>query len=194
MALAGLVCDSTFHIPHFTFNISLDSSVVSFLPLYGEMISGDPMNLEYFHPLFVHFPVALTLTGAVLLLYGTAGGNKDLLRAGLLVLIIGGAMVIPTYITGQVARAVLEDSSAFDRDLPTLDTHEDLGLASLAVLVALGIVAGLTLGKWDPEARHWGVVALALAAALLIGVTAFYGGRLVFEQGIGVRIEAPLKR
>ena len=109
------------------------------------------MNLEYFHPLFVHFPVALTLTGAVLLLYGTVRRHKNTLKAGLLVLVIGGAMVIPTYITGQVARAVLEDSSAFERDLPTLDTHEDLGLASLAVLVALGIVAGLTLGKWDPE-------------------------------------------
>jgi len=148
------------------------------------------MNLEYFHPLFVHFPVALTLTGAILLLYGTARRQRNTLRAGLLVLIVAGAMVIPTYITGQVARAVLEDSPAFERDLPTLDTHEDLGLASLAVLIALGIVAGLTLAKWDPEAGHWGLVALALAAGVLIAVTAFYGGRLVFEQGIGVRVEA----
>ncbi len=156
------------------------------------------MNLEYFHPVFVHFPVALTLTGTALLAYGAALGRRNALKAGLLVLLIGGVLVIPTYITGQVARAVLEDSPAFERDLPLLDTHEDLGLASLAVLIALGILAGLALAReaktgadGGPEARTqpWALLALALAAALLIGATAFYGGRLVFEQGIGVRIE-----
>src|SRR5512140_891771 len=147
------------------------------------------MNLEYFHPLFVHFPVALTLTGTALLAYGVSRRHRTVLRSGLVVLLLSGAMVIPTYITGQIARAVLEDSPAFERDLPTLDAHEDLGLASLAVLVALGIVAGLTLNKWDSEDRHWGLLLLALAASALIAVTALYGGRLVFEKGIGVKVE-----
>lgn len=157
------------------------------------------MQLEYFHPMFVHFPVALTLCGTGLLAFGALRGRGGARRAGLLVLVLAGAMVIPTYITGQVARAVLEDSSAYERDLPLLDTHEDLGLASLGALLALGIVAGLALARENktgadggPEARTqpWGLLLLALAASALIGATAFYGGRLVFEHGIGVRHRA----
>ena len=145
------------------------------------------MNLEYLHPLFVHFPVALTLVGTALLAYGALRDKAEVVRAGLLVLMVAGAMVIPTYVTGQVARAVLEDSAAYERDLPLLDTHEDLGLASLALLVSLGIVAGLALGKWKEGAKPWGLLLLALAACALIALTAFYGGRLVFEHGIGVK-------
>ena len=152
------------------------------------------MNLEYFHPIFVHFPVALTLCGTALLAYGGLRGHADARRAGLMVLVLGGLLVIPTYITGQVARAVLEDSSAFERDLPLLDTHEDMGLASLGVLLALGIVAGIALAKEgtakdDQKPKPWALLALALAACALIALTAFYGGRLVFEHGIGVRAE-----
>lgn len=152
------------------------------------------MNLEYFHPIFVHFPVALTLCGTGLLAFGVLRGHAGVRRAGLLVLVLGGVLVIPTYITGQVARAVLEDAPAFERDLPLLDTHEDMGLASLGLLLALGIVAGIALAKEgtaveDEKAKPWAMLALALAACALIVLTAFYGGRLVFEHGIGVRIE-----
>jgi len=130
-------------------------------------------------------------------------GHSGARRAGLLVLVLAGAMVIPTYITGQVARAVLEDSAAYERDLPLLDTHEDMGLASLGILLALGIVAGIALARegkagaeGGPEARTppWALLALALAACVLIGATAFYGGRLVFEHGIGVRAVGDARR
>ncbi len=144
------------------------------------------MNLEYFHPLFVHFPVALTLTGTGLLIYGALKERAEVLRAGLILLVLAGAMAVPTYITGQVARSVLEDSSAFNRGLPMLDTHEDLGLTSLAVLVSLGILAGIGLVKGTGKGTPWGLILMALAASVLIAVTAFYGGRLVFEHGIGV--------
>ena len=159
------------------------------------------MNLELLHPLFVHFPVALTLVGAAFLAYGTLRDKAQALPAGFLVLMVSGAMIIPTYITGQVARAVLEDSAAFERDLPLLDTHEDLGLASFALIVSLGILSGLALSKGKEGAKPWAPLLLALAASALIALTAFYGGRLVFEHGIGVRIEptgprthAPMKK
>ncbi len=148
------------------------------------------MNLEYFHPLFVHFPVALTLVGTALLAYGALRDMADLQRAGLLVLVVAGVMVIPTYVTGQVARAVLEDSAAYARDLPLLDTHEDLGLASLALLVSLGILSGLALAKVKEGSKPLALLLLAIAASALIALTAFYGGRLVFEHGIGVKMEA----
>jgi uncharacterized membrane protein len=150
------------------------------------------MALEYLHPMLVHFPIALTLAGTGILAWGTLRAHGGAVRSALVVLCLAGALSIPTYITGQVARSVLEDAGAFDRDSALVDHHEDLGLYSMAVLVSLGLLAGLSFrkGATIPE-RPWFLLALALAASVFIVVTAWQGGRLVFDQGIGVRSHAP---
>lgn len=149
------------------------------------------MNLEYLHPIFVHFPVALTLAGTALLLWGALKKAPRVTRGGLMVLVLAGVLAVPTYITGQVARSVLEDSAGFAHAEAVADRHEDLGLYSLGLLISLGVLSALALRRDEPEEDpRWGLAALALAASLLLVATAFYGGRLVFEHGVGVRVQA----
>ena len=145
------------------------------------------MNLAYLHPMFVHFPVALSLVGTGLLGWGTLRRQPLTVRAGLIVLCLAAVLSIPTYITGEVARSVMEDQAQFMRAPALLDRHEDLGLYSMAALIALGILSGIALIKREYEGQSlWTIAVLALAVAVLVAVTAFYGGRLVFEEGIGV--------
>ena len=146
-----------------------------------------PMNLAYLHPMFVHFPVALSLVGTGLLGWGTLRRQPPTVRAGLVVLCLAAVLSVPTYITGEVARSVMEDQAQFMRAPALLDRHEDLGLYSMAALIALGILSGIALIKREYEGQSlWTIAVLALAVAVLVAVTAFYGGRLVFEEGIGV--------
>ena len=156
------------------------------------LCSNGLMALEYLHPMLVHFPIALTLAGTAILAWGTLRRHGGAVRSAIVVFCLSGALSIPTYITGQVARSVLEDAGAFERDSALVDRHEDLGLYSMALLVSLGLLAGLSFRKGAviPE-RPWFLLALAIAASAFIVLTAWQGGRLVFDQGVGVRMAAP---
>ena len=145
------------------------------------------MDLAHLHPAFVHFPISLSIVATSFLGWGLWKKSAFAVRAGLVLLCTAGVLAVPAYITGQVARAVLEDSPLFAVAGLLADRHEDLGLASLAALIALGAMSGVLLWK-DPEGkeRPWGLWALALASTLLVCATAWVGGRLVFELGVGV--------
>lgn len=148
------------------------------------------MDLAHLHPLFVHFPISLSLVGTGLLGWGLFKKKPVITRAGLVVLLLGGIFAVPTYITGEVAREVLADSPEYARAEPMLDHHEDLGLTSLAAFTAIGVLAGIALAKGAAESekdKPWGLFVLALATTVIVAVTAWYGGMLVFEKGVGVR-------
>jgi uncharacterized membrane protein len=150
------------------------------------------MALEHLHPAFVHFPVSLGAVGAGLLLYGRLRDHPEAWRCGLTALLIGAVLTVPAYVTGQVARAVMEDSEGFRRAEAAADLHEDLGLLSFGAFVALGILSGLDLAKGRTgRAGTWGLPLFAVATAALVAATAFHGGRLVFDHGVGVRAESP---
>ncbi len=143
------------------------------------------MDLSHLHPLFVHFPVSLSLTGTSLLGAGLSARRREWVRCGLLVLLLAGISAVPAYVTGQVARAVLEEAASFERASPAADLHEDLGLLALALSLALAALAALELRR-EEAGRPWGLLALGLLQALVVALAAFHGGRLVFLYGVGV--------
>lgn len=143
------------------------------------------MDLSHLHPLFVQFPVSLSLTGASLLAAGLGLRRREWIRCGLGVLFLAALSSVPAYLTGQVARAVLEETKSLERAAPAADLHEDLGLAVLALSIALAVLGGLKLHREETE-RPWGLLVLAGLLAFLAALAAFYGGRLVFLYGVGV--------
>ena len=58
------------------------------------------MNTWELHPAFVHFPIALLLSGVVLDLYGWRKKREDLSRVAYGLLVAGGIMGLLTAITG----------------------------------------------------------------------------------------------
>lgn len=145
------------------------------------------MDLAHLHPILVHFPVSLSLTGTGLLGAGLFARREGWIRSGLLVLFLGGLSAVPAYLTGQVARAVLEEASGFERAAAAAEVHEDLGLLTLALLVASSILAGMELRR-GTTGRPWAVLLLGLAASAAVALTAWHGGRLVFLFGLGTAL------
>lgn len=149
------------------------------------------------HPIVVHFPIALFLTGFALDVIGHIFQRETLKRAGLILVILGALGALAAMLSGQVAEESVEEqlSKAGER---VLDTHEDLGKLTAYLLLAVAAIRVLIETGW---LNRWRLVAgAALAIYLIAGViglgtltvTGYYGGELVYRYGAGVQSWQPV--
>jgi uncharacterized membrane protein len=119
--------------------------------------------LEHMHNKLVHFPFALGLAAAMLLVLGRRRPELDL--AGRWLVRLAAAGGIAAYFTGRI------QEEAFDGEPKEwlVHLHENWGLTTAIVLVVWAL---LTL--WKPAQKHAWLLGLVVAALVLI--TAFYGG------------------
>ena len=138
------------------------------------------MNL---HPLTVHFPIALLLTGA---LCDTAGIllRRDLfLKLGYLLLLLGALGAIAAAVTGDTAAETAREIPGIREDL---DFHNDLASAAVWLAVALTLSrTHLTFKKRFTGAVRLAYLLFALTTAALTAASSYTGGRLVYEYGAG---------
>ena len=119
--------------------------------------------LEHAHNKIVHFPVALALAAALLLLLGRRRPELD--AAGRWLVWFAALGGIAAYFTGRIQK------EAFDGEPKEwlVHLHENWGLSTAIVLVVWAL---LTL--WRPTRKHvwlWGLLAVGLVL-----ITGFYGG------------------
>lgn len=136
-----------------------------------------------FHPIAVHFPIALLMFAA--LLYAAAplckshGGTAHLAAdwafgGGLIALVIAA-------IGGFIAYYTVPHNDAFHGDM--MD-HRNWAVGTAVVFVVLALWRLRLARAAKPTGALFGLV--MLAGAVLLGVTGFKGGDLVFEHGFGV--------
>lgn len=137
------------------------------------------------HPIFVHFVVGLLFTGAIAHAVTAfapqeAGWRGRLQAAADWMLGLGILAAVGAVIAGFDAYY----SVAHDADShAAMTTHRNWALTAAALFTGLGAWRFATR-KSAPGA----LFALAsLAAAALLTVTAWWGGKLVFEHGVGVQ-------
>jgi len=143
------------------------------------------------HPVVVHFPITLLLTAA---LFDAAclvvRRFLWLDRAAAVLMTLGGIGAGVAYLTGRRAAEAAAPVTGVAQGV--LADHQDLALLTLyasGAAIALRLFVSY-LGRHDLEV-NFGIFRLAalvlvfVAAALLL-LTAFHGGQLVFEHGIGV--------
>lgn len=140
--------------------------------------------MEEFHPLVVHFPIALTLTAVGLDLLGLVTKREHFHVAArwnfLFALVIGAA----AFGTGLLA----ED------EVPSVGVkHEIAERHKLLAIGFMGLISILTIWRFRsgfafPRKMRWLYTIGILAAAPLIGLTAHQGGTLVYEHGIGTAL------
>jgi uncharacterized membrane protein len=148
------------------------------------------------HPVVVHFPIALFLTGFVLDAIGYLFQRETLKRAGLILIVLGALGALAAMLTGQFAEESVEErlSGAGKR---VLDTHEDLGKLTAYLLLAVAALRLILATSWLNRWR-WAAGA-ALAIYLIAGIvgagaltaTGYYGGELVYRYGAGVQLSQP---
>jgi uncharacterized membrane protein len=146
--------------------------------------------VQHIHPMLVHFPIVLIflLAGfdlvATFLGYSvsgrTASGN---LSTGLAVL--AGLSAAAAYYFGGLA---LDFAEAGGFSSEVAEIHEGLGEM---VALTFGIWALIRAFLWFRDIRLMRPAAflfplVAIAGAVLVSMTASYGGRLVFDLGVNV--------
>lgn len=135
------------------------------------------IRLQQMHPALVHLPIALLplAVGADLLGYST--GNKSLLSFGQKAIGIAAAGAVGAAVTGLIAGEEVNVKGASE---DMLMTHRNLNF--VATVVATGMAV------WRAEHRRPNVAYLSVGAAGIgiLAYTAYLGGKLVYDVGVGV--------
>ena len=136
-----------------------------------------------FHPLFVHFPIALYVVGFLLTLRylwrKQAADDHFAYQAFVLSLI----SAIVASVVGLIDRGQIE----YD-DPRTTILNQHITYAILFMILS-GLVV-YSRFRWPAiltSSQQWWYLALILAGLVTITATGWFGGELVYEWGVGVR-------
>lgn len=137
--------------------------------------------MESFHPLVVHFPIALLLTALGIDLAAIVSRRPALHRIALWNLGLGTLGAGAAVLSGLKAEGIAKHSFEIWR---VMERHQQLGIAT-AILSLL--VLGWRLVTRDQLTRSARLAMLAamLAMGITLSVGAHLGGRLVYEFGVG---------
>ena len=153
------------------------------------------IDLVHVHPMLVHFPIVLFLGAiAVQLLTLARGGDLSeracLPSISLVALILAALAALAAAVFGDIAldRAV---ELGFPKD--PLQTHQELGLITTGLFVALAAVQGLAWWRRISmkAARGWAVALAGVVSSVLLLLTAYHGGNLVYKIGVNVDAVKP---
>jgi uncharacterized membrane protein len=150
-----------------------------------------------FHAMTVHFPVALAIVGALLLVAFAAVGFRSRGVASVVVLCFlaasAGALVARS--AGHAAEEALETMqppmTIAEHD--AVESHEDAGENLWIWTIVPAAFAGLTFTKRRRLRLAFGLLALAsgFAATGATVYTGHLGGRLVYHHGLGAPDRTP---
>lgn len=142
------------------------------------------MRLQEIHPSLVHYPITLLPLAIGADALGRATGNEALLEAGRWAMMLAAGSAAVAAVFGLVAQ---QEVNAEGEALDTLITHRNLNL------VAVGAATGLAARRWSQKKPSAGYLALGLASIGLVAVSAYLGGHMVYELGVGVKPAGGLK-
>lgn len=149
------------------------------------------MPLAHIHPMIVHFPIVLIMTAflfdAVRVLRGAPAGSggRGAPDTGTILAALAGIAAIVAFIFGDMAYDIAVEKGFTEMQL---EGHEGWGTTTTVVLA---IIAALRVAMWFMGKDRSGTARLFAAATTAVGsimviVTAFFGGQLVYELGVNV--------
>ena len=150
-------------------------------------------TISTLHPAVVHFPIALLLTAA-LFDAGCLVFRRFLWldRAAAALMTVGGIGLGAAYLTGERAAEAAAPVTGIAQGV--LADHHDLALLTISswgAALALRLFVSW-LGRDDLEVQlgifRLAALVLVFGAAALLVLTAFHGGQLVYDHGVGVSL------
>ena len=138
----------------------------------------------YLHLILNHFPVILTFAGTAGCVVGAARKSRDAWTYGVISLAVAAACSIPSWITGYQAHYILENKLRVAEGV--VEPHELFAEGTMWVMFPMGALAFFAWWRANQEPRrgpspNWVRPAMLVAAAMgsiMLGVTAFLGGRI----------------
>jgi uncharacterized membrane protein len=138
------------------------------------------------HPLVVHFPIALILSATALLLAARLLRSEALAASAATVgtwnLCLGAAAALFALATGLSAVLDLDVSAAARQ---AISLHLKWAMLTTLLLVLLAVWRGA--GSAARSRPSWVFLIVLIAASAALSFTAYRGGKNVFEYGVGVQ-------
>ena len=143
-----------------------------------------------FHPLVVHFPIALLCTAVGLDVVGWAlGCNRSLRFAATALYVLGTLAIVAAYVTGRAAaKTVWLPGMAH----AAVKEHWDWAFRTVWFFTILTAVRLVLLWRVRADPRPALIALLTVVGLLgvvLLGETGDRGGRLVYQRGVGITRE-----
>lgn len=135
-------------------------------------------SASHLHPMFVHFPIALILTGLVTEFISLSKKSSSFYsEASWFLLGTGTVTAIPALLTGMFLTGELTGPAGNIRDI-----HETWGIITLAAALVTTLASSFVRMKDLQNSRtEWAVAALYTLTAAAVVITGYYGGLLAYE-------------
>lgn len=131
------------------------------------------------HPMVVHFPIALFITALAVEVFSRIF-KKEAWHQCAMLLFFAAVLLCPV----AVASGLWEEEQLHMHH-PLLERHEQLGLITMfGSWLACGVLG--VIHKRRPQFLRNIFLLVLVLMSLLVIVTAYHGGRLVYEYGAGV--------
>lgn len=136
------------------------------------------IRLQEVHPSVVHMPIAFLPLSIVADIAGKVTGNRTLLSVGKwgMALTVGSAVLAG--ITGLIAQ---EEVRAEGRARDLLVTHRNINLGAATAATVMMI------RRFRRKSPSLGYLAAGLGAIGAVVYSAYLGGKMVYDHGVGVR-------
>ena len=140
-----------------------------------------------YHPIFVHFPLALTAVSTLCFVLGMFlkrfDVSNELFITSKWCLWLGGLLAIFTALTGWFAYNSVQHNSELAHQAMTL--HRNIALPTAGLMILGAAVSYLCREKWGKIGNPF--VAIGLTVLLvLVSIVGFLGVEVVYRHGVGV--------
>ncbi len=141
------------------------------------------LDSSHIHPLLVHFPVALLITGflfdAIFLFYKK---EHCLSKAGFYLQILGTLGAIAGYLSGEFFTNELRGAAG-----ELKEQHEVFAKITMFLMIVASIIrVFMVVKKYENPFLKFTVFFMFLAGAVSVGFTGYLGGSLVYGHMIGI--------
>jgi uncharacterized membrane protein len=142
------------------------------------------LNTSDFHPMIVHFPIALILTGfladVVFLFFKS---EKCLSKAGFYLMVLGALAAIAAWTTGQL----FTNEPGQGEIMSVFEKHETGAIITM-ILMIIGAVLRIYLvrSKKEETSLKWVVFVIYLLAVGAVSFTGLMGGTMVYKYMLSI--------
>lgn len=138
------------------------------------------MNATQLHLALTHVPVVLSIIGLVILIISFLKKSNTLTKTALWILLAAGVFTLPVYFTGEGTEEAVEGLPGVSEVV--IEQHEDFAKATLVLVSASGLLAGVGLlayafGRFVTAVKVLSLL-LAFVSAGAMARTAHLGGQI----------------
>ncbi|MBN2637669.1 MAG: DUF2231 domain-containing protein [Bacteroidales bacterium] len=144
------------------------------------------MDTSHLHPMIVHFPIALLLTGLLFDTIGLFAKKTFYSKVGFYLLVLGALGTVVAFLTGHFAGSGITEQGALKQALETHENAAELTIWIVSITATFRIL--LELFKKYKGIFKAAAFVLFLASAMAIARTGYYGGELVYKHAAGVQL------